>query len=94
MAYIAPDELDDDKVQPEVRNELARARRLVSPEFVIKMKQKFKDLALQRMEAEKEVRSQQPFPTFSLTGFQCSPRTLSRKMKNAQSASMLSPTLS
>lgn len=43
-------------MKPEVRDELSRARRLVSPEFVVKMKAKFKESALKRIEAEKEVR--------------------------------------
>ncbi|KAG6850029.1 hypothetical protein H0H93_002233 [Arthromyces matolae] len=50
-AFISPDEADE---AGEVGKELARARRLVSGEFVEKMKTKFKTTALQRMEAEKQ----------------------------------------
>lgn len=51
--------------------ELTRARRLVSPDFVSKMKAKFKAAALQRMEAEKEVTSPTctPFLSFSYCYF-------------------------
>lgn len=52
-AYMAPGEVDDDSAA-ELSTELTRARRLVSLEFVIAMKSKFKASALQRMEAEKE----------------------------------------
>lgn len=51
---MAPGEVDDDSAA-ELSTELTRARRLVSLEFVIAMKSKFKASALQRMEAEKEV---------------------------------------
>ncbi|KAF8067663.1 SNF2 family N-terminal domain-containing protein [Lyophyllum atratum] len=54
-AFISPDEADDgDEAAPGSNKELARARRLVSPEFVTKMKSKFKTAALQRIAAEKE----------------------------------------
>ncbi|KAJ7190933.1 SNF2 superfamily protein [Mycena pura] len=49
--FLAPDEVDDPE---EYREELANARALVSSEFVKKMKAKFKDLALRRIQAEKE----------------------------------------
>ena len=39
----------------EFATELTRARRLVSPEFVDKLKEKFKASALMRIQAEKEV---------------------------------------
>ena len=52
MAFVAADEAD---VKPEFATELTRARRLVSPEFVEKMKEKFKEFALKRIQAEKEV---------------------------------------
>ncbi|KAF9486204.1 hypothetical protein BDN70DRAFT_822530 [Pholiota conissans] len=45
---------DDAKVRPKVATELTRASRLVSPEFVEKMKAKMKQEALNRMQAEKE----------------------------------------
>jgi SNF2 family DNA or RNA helicase len=54
VAFVAPDEADDNSM-PELSTELTRARRLVSSEFVVAMKSKFKALAIQRMEAEKEV---------------------------------------
>ncbi|KAJ6590535.1 SNF2 superfamily protein [Mycena vulgaris] len=49
--FLAPDEADDAE---EYRDELSRARAIMSPEFVTKMKEKFKDTALRRMQAEKE----------------------------------------
>ena len=45
----------DEDFRVEFANELTRARRLVSDEFVSKMKEKFKREALARIEAEKEV---------------------------------------
>ena len=51
MAFVHPDEA---YVKPEFATELTRARRLVSPEFVTKMKEKFKHQALVRMEMEKQ----------------------------------------
>ena len=39
----------------EFATELTRARRLISPEFVDKLKEKFKASALIRIQAEKEV---------------------------------------
>lgn len=50
---MAPGEIDDSA--PEMSTELTRAQRLVSPEFVAAMKSKLKVLAIQRMEAEKQV---------------------------------------
>ncbi|KAJ8073759.1 hypothetical protein PM082_012037 [Marasmius tenuissimus] len=52
-AFVMPDEVESE-TRPEVRRELARARDLVSPAFVVKMKERFKDEALQRIQAEKE----------------------------------------
>ncbi|KAF8804469.1 hypothetical protein BYT27DRAFT_7243611 [Phlegmacium glaucopus] len=52
VAYVNPDELFED-IKPEFATELTRARRLVSAEFVTKLKEKFKNEALDRMEAEK-----------------------------------------
>jgi len=52
MAFVDPSEAD---VKPESATELTRARRLVSPEFVDKMKEKFKQGALGRIQTEKEV---------------------------------------
>lgn len=49
VAFVAPDELDD------AGRVLKRARDLVSPEFVANLKAKFKAIALERIEAEKEV---------------------------------------
>lgn len=53
-AYIQSHEVDENFVI-EFANELTRARRLVSEEFVTKMKEKFKIEALARMEAERAV---------------------------------------
>ncbi|KAK1219704.1 hypothetical protein PQX77_017565 [Marasmius sp. AFHP31] len=52
-AFVMPDEVESE-TRPEVRRELARARDLVSPAFVVKMKERFKDEALKRIQAEKE----------------------------------------
>ena len=51
VAFVHPDEAH---VKPEFATELTRARRLVSPEFVTKMKEKFERQALVRMEMEKQ----------------------------------------
>jgi SNF2 family DNA or RNA helicase len=51
-ALISPDEMDD-SITPEIHDELSRARNLVGPEFVAKMKLKLKETALRRIEAEK-----------------------------------------
>lgn len=50
---IRPDE-DDEFVTPETREELSRAREVVGPEFVEKMKHKLMEITLRRIEAEKE----------------------------------------
>jgi SNF2 family DNA or RNA helicase len=55
VAFIGPDEVEDDNVKPELRGELARARQLVSPDFVKKMKDELKQVALRRIAAEQEV---------------------------------------
>ncbi|KAG5342645.1 hypothetical protein C0989_010613 [Termitomyces sp. Mn162] len=52
VTFVSHDPADDDKSG--VDEEVMRARRLVSPEFVERMKAKFKATALQRMEAEKQ----------------------------------------
>ncbi|KAJ7149019.1 P-loop containing nucleoside triphosphate hydrolase protein [Mycena crocata] len=49
--FLAPDEMDEPE---EHRDELGRARAVMGPEFVKKMKEKFKESALARIEAEKE----------------------------------------
>ncbi|KAJ6486844.1 SNF2 superfamily protein [Mycena sanguinolenta] len=49
--WLAADEADDPE---EYRDELSRARATMPKEFVTKMKAKFKDRALSRMQAEKE----------------------------------------
>ncbi|KJA26761.1 hypothetical protein HYPSUDRAFT_35906 [Hypholoma sublateritium FD-334 SS-4] len=51
VAFVHPDEAH---VKPEFATELTRARRIVSPEFVAKMKEKFKQQALARMEVERK----------------------------------------
>jgi hypothetical protein len=61
ISYIAPDEVDD---SPEDGSELARARQLLSPAWVFKMKEKMKHSALKRIAAEKEV-----FPSPSIANF-------------------------
>lgn len=54
-AFIEPDEVNDDHVQADLREDIARARHLVSAEFVQKLREKFKVSALNLMKAEKEV---------------------------------------
>ncbi|KAJ7136080.1 SNF2 family N-terminal domain-containing protein [Mycena epipterygia] len=49
--FLAPDEVDEPE---EYRDELARARAVMSADFVKKMKEKFKESALRRIQAEKE----------------------------------------
>ncbi|KAJ7128105.1 SNF2 superfamily protein, partial [Mycena filopes] len=49
--FLAPDEADEPE---EYRDELARARAIMPPNFVKDMKLKFKEATLRRMEAEKE----------------------------------------
>ena len=51
-AFVMPGEADKIKGKG---NDLARACKLVSPEFVEKMKVKLREAALNRMKAEKEV---------------------------------------
>lgn len=53
-AFVQPHEVGND-FQLEFATELSRARRLVSEEFVAKMKAKYKNEALARMETEKLV---------------------------------------
>ena len=53
VALVHPNEMDE-SVSAETRDELSRAMNLVSTEFVAKMKHKLKEIALRRMEAEKE----------------------------------------
>lgn len=57
---MAPDELDD------AGRVLKRARELVSEEFVTKLKTKFREAVLERMRAEKEVRTA-PFDSIYIT---------------------------
>ncbi|KAJ6631188.1 SNF2 family N-terminal domain-containing protein [Mycena sp. CBHHK59/15] len=51
VSFLAPDEVDDPE---EHHDELSRARAVMSPEFVRKMREKFKEIALKRIQAEKE----------------------------------------
>ncbi|KAJ7275100.1 SNF2 superfamily protein [Mycena rebaudengoi] len=51
VSFLAPDEADEPE---EHRDELSRARAVISSEFVKQMKEKFKDRALKRIQAEKE----------------------------------------
>ena len=53
VTFVDPNEAH---VNPEFATELTRARRMVSSEFVDKLKEKFKASALMRIQAEKEVR--------------------------------------
>ncbi|EPQ53423.1 hypothetical protein GLOTRDRAFT_139677 [Gloeophyllum trabeum ATCC 11539] len=53
-AYSDPGDEDDSTVRPEAKTELARAAQLISPDFVARMRFKFKQAALHRMQAEKE----------------------------------------
>ncbi|ESK90272.1 snf2 superfamily protein [Moniliophthora roreri MCA 2997] len=53
-AFVLLDEFDNESRPAEVRRELARARDLVSPQFVVQLKERFKHEALKRIEAEKE----------------------------------------
>lgn len=54
VAYVNHDEVFED-IRPEFATELTRAKRLVSSEFVTKLREKFKNEALDRIEAEKLV---------------------------------------
>ena len=53
VALVHPDDTDE-SVSAETKDELSRAMNLVSAEFVAKMKYKLKEIALTRIEAEKE----------------------------------------
>jgi SNF2 family DNA or RNA helicase len=58
LSFIPFHEMEKEDHKPvELSTELSRARRLVSQEFVNTMKEKFKQAALARMAAEKEVRT-------------------------------------
>ena len=52
-AFVPAEDVDHSK--PEVANELTRARKLMSEQFVNEMKDKMRRVVLQRMEAEKKV---------------------------------------
>ncbi|KAK0211484.1 SNF2 family N-terminal domain-containing protein [Armillaria fumosa] len=52
VAYIQPEE-DEDNWRPEVKEELLRARKLLSGEFVCRLKRQFMEATQKRMEAEK-----------------------------------------
>ena len=53
VAFVHSDEVDSPK--PELATKRSRVRHMVSHEFMTKMKEKFREMALQRMAAEKEV---------------------------------------
>jgi SNF2 family DNA or RNA helicase len=56
LPFILSGEMEGKDHEPvELSTELSRARRLVSQEFVATMKEKFKQAALARIAAEKEV---------------------------------------
>jgi hypothetical protein len=82
---------DDMNLKPDLAKEVTRARRVVSSDFVDRMKAKFKQTALYRIEAEKNVSVSVPLPTillaWMLTFFLLlSPKILSSRMKSVPSA--------
>ena len=87
VAFVHPDDVDSSKA--ELATELSRARRLVSHEFVTKMKEKFREMTLKRMAAEKEVCvvhfGHRPF----IKSCQCSLPTLLLKMRTVPFAMIL-----
>lgn len=64
-AFIIQDDDCDEGAPAEARTELARARELVSGDFVARMKYKRREIALKRMDAEKQVK---PIPSCSWIG--------------------------
>lgn len=84
MAFVDPNEAH---VKPEFATELTRAQRLVSSEFVDKMKEKFKQAALQRIQAEKEVGFSDDSNRHKLIVYS-SPLTLPSKKRSAQYVTM------
>lgn len=82
-AFIAADEFDDESAKPENCEELSRARRLLGPEFVSKVKENFKQAALARMAVEKEVRRIESCFEMKMTdNFICSLSTLLSRIPN------------
>lgn len=64
-------EEDEDDWNPDVRDELIRARDTVSFEFVSEMKKTMKEAALKRIEAEKEVSLPEAHQCAPLIGLVC-----------------------
>lgn len=62
-AFISPGEVEDTNG---IYAELARAQRSMGLDFVVNMKEKFKGLALERMQAENAVRAGFDFSSSSL----------------------------
>lgn len=82
-AFIAADEFDDESAKPENCEELSRARRLLGPEFVSKVKENFRQAALARMAVEKEVRRIESCFEMKMTdNFICSLSTLLSRIPN------------
>lgn len=54
-AYVIGGDDDDENLDPAAKSELTRARTEVSPDFVARMKHIFREIAIQRIMAEKEV---------------------------------------
>ena len=87
VAFVHPDEVDSSKA--ELATELSRARRLVSHEFVTKMKEKFREMTLKRMAAEKEVCAVHVGHRCFINSYQCSLPTLLLKTRTVPSAMIL-----
>ena len=87
LAFVHPDEVDSCK--PELATELSRARHLVSHEFVTKMKEKFREMTLKRMAAEKEVCAGHFGHRCFTNSYQCSLLTLLLKTRTVPFAMIL-----
>ena len=74
VAFVHLDDVDSSK--PELATELSRARYLVSHEFVTKMKEKFREMTLKWMAAEKEVCAVHVGHRCFIKSYQCSQPTL------------------
>lgn len=55
-AFVIGDEEDDENLDGDAKAELARARKEVSLDFVARMKHKLREIMVERVKAEKEVR--------------------------------------
>lgn len=56
LAFVIGDDEDDENLDGDAKEELARARKEVSSEFVARMKHKLREIMIARVKAEKEVR--------------------------------------